>query len=414
MFSSPVLDMLFLLSLLFVWIVLLYHAFLAVMGYRYFQFLKVEGENMMLMMKELPGVSVLVPAKNEEKVIEGTLEALIDLDYPKDKIEIIVVNDGSTDRTKELLDAYAAKFARIKPVHVPETSAFHGKSAALNEGLKHSRYDYVVVFDADNLPERTSVQYLVRSLLKNSHYAAVCGKVRTFNRKKNLVTKFTNIEFIAHQWLLQGGRWTSHGISLLPGTNFIIRKDALLRAGAWDPKALAEDAELSFRLFSLGYTIAFIPLATSWEQEPENWAVWRKQRMRWIKGNKYIVKRFFFDTKMRKSNLYNFLYMTLIYYALVFFIAVSDIIFILGLLNIIKVSVSGPLLALWLVAFVIFTLEIAIALTCEVCEATLANVGLAALMYFTYCQQWLYLAIKSFVSPGDAGSRAFWTKTERF
>jgi len=414
MFSSPVLDGLFLLCLVFMWLALFYHALLAVRGYGYFQFLKKEGEHLMGMMKELPGVSVIVPAKNEGMVIASCLDALLDLDYPKDKIEIIVVNDGSTDETKEVLDEYAKKYVRVKPVHVPVTGGFHGKSAALNEGLKHARYDCIAVFDADNQPERTAVQYLVRVLLKNQDYAAVSGKIRTLNRKSNMLTKFANIEFIAHQWLLQGGRWKSHKISMLPGTNYVIRKAVLIKAGGWDTKALAEDAELSLRLFSMGWLIAFFPLSTSWEQEPENWHVWRRQRLRWMQGNKYIVKRFLFDKSLRKANFYNILYMALIYYALVFFIALSDIILVLGLLNIVKLSVSGPLIALWVFAFTIFTLEIAIALTCEVGEATLPNLGLAALMYFTYCQQWLYVAVKSFIVAKENGTRAFWAKTERF
>ncbi len=414
MFKSEIIDLVFLLSLTAMWLALFYHAFVTVKGYEYFKFIQAQGEEMLVTLQDLPGVSVLVPAKNEEQVLEATLNALLELDYPKDRIELVILNDGSTDNTKKILDEYAAKYSRIKPVHIPVTEQCHGKAAVLNEGLKHSKYDLLVVFDADNVPEILSVQYLVRALLKDEKFAAVCGKIRTLNRNKNLLTRFANIEFIVHQWLLQGGRWRAHRIALLPGTNYVIRRDALLKAGSWDPKALTEDTELSLRLFTLGYTIAFFPLANSWEQEPEDWVVWRRQRLRWIQGNKYIVKRFLVDKSFRKANFANFFYMFVMYYALVLFIALSDIIFILGLLGLAKVSFLWPLVAMWAFAIAIFTLEIMIALTCEVGEATWSNFGLAVLMYFTYCQQWLYVALKSFVVARNGKKKVFWDKTQRF
>jgi len=414
MISAPIIDTLFSFVLLFMWMMLFYHAKMAVSGYSYFKTLEKTGELLMGSIQDLPGISVIVPARNEEKVLDATLDAILDLSYPRDRIEIIVVNDGSTDKTKEVLDAYAEKFRRIKPVHVPPKEVSRGKADTLNEGLQHCQYDYIVVFDADNLPEQMSLQYLVRMLLTNNNLAAVCGKVRTYNRNKNLLTRFVNIEFIAHQWLLQAGRWKSHEIALIPGTNYVIRKDALEKAGSWDPKALAEDSELSFRLFGLGYKIAFFPLSVTWEQEPETWSVWRKQRVRWIQGNKYIVKTYLFGERGKKGNFYNFIYMFLIYYLLVFAIIFSDVIFLLGLFNVIHLHMTGPLIFLWLFAFSIFCIEIMIALTFEIGESSWSNFGLIMLMYFTYCQQWLYVAVRSFLERKKESEKTVWEKTERF
>ncbi|MFH1199111.1 MAG: glycosyltransferase family 2 protein [Candidatus Omnitrophota bacterium] len=414
MFSHIALDTIFLLAFISMWLTLFYHGILTIKGYGFFRFINDEGEKLMDNIVNLPGVSVMVPAKNEGKVIEDTLDTLLDLNYPLDKIELVIINDGSTDNTKEVLDEYAFRYKRIKPVHIPEDSACHGKSAALNEGLKHCSYNYIVVFDGDNRPEKDSVQYLVRAIIKDEKLAAVCGKIRTFNRSKNLLTRFANIEFISHQWLIQAGNWRTRSTALLPGTNYIIRKDILLSVGGWNVNALAEDTELSFRLFSLGYIISFFPLAVSWEQEPENWKAWRKQRLRWVQGNKYIIKRYIKDKNFRRANFINFFHMLMIYYLLLLSIVFSDIIFILGLAGIIRLSISGPLIALWGFTFIVFILEIAIALTCEVGEATLANVALAGLMYFTYCQQWLYIVIKSFFARPGYNNGAFWAKTERF
>lgn len=415
MISTPILDTLFLCTLLFLWVVLFYHAILAVKGYLYFVLIKRKGQLLMSAPSDLPGVSVIVPAKNEEKVISSTMDALLDLEYPRDKIEIIIVNDNSTDKTKEILDRYAAKFRRIKPVHITvarETT--RGKAAALNEGLKKSAYDYIAVFDADNLPEQMSLQYLVRALMHDGRLAAVCGKVRTFNRAKNLLTRFINVEFIVHQWLLQAGRWSMHKIAMLPGTNYVIHKRFLNEAGNWDPDALAEDSELSLRILSKGHFISFFPLAISWEQEPESWVAWRRQRLRWIEGNKYIVRKIFLSKQMKYAGFINFLYMFLVYFLLVFGILLSDAIFILGLFNVIKINIVGPLISLWIFAFIIFTLEIMITLSFEVGEEKWSNFGLALLMYFVYCQQWLYIAIKSFLPKKKEKEKIFWQKTERF
>lgn len=415
MISTPIIDTLFLCVLLFLWIILFYHAILAVKGYLYFVLLKRKGQLLMTAPKDLPGVSVIVPAKNEERVVASMLDALLDLEYPRDKIEIVVVNDNSTDGTKDILDRYAAKFRRVKPVHIhTDIETASGKAAALNEGLKHSQYDYIAVFDADNLPEQMSLQYLVRALMHDKGLAAVCGKVRTFNRAKNLLTRLINIEFIVHQWLLQAGRWSMHKIAMLPGTNYVIHKRLLNEAGKWDPNALAEDSELSLRILSAGHRISFFPLAVSWEQEPENWVAWRKQRLRWMEGNKYIVRKLLLSKKMKYSGAVNFLYMFLVYFLLVFGILLSDVIFILGLFNVIKINIVGPLISLWIFAFIIFTLEIMITLSFEVGEEKWSNFGLALLMYFVYCQQWLYIAVKSFLPRRREKEKVFWQKTERF
>ena len=145
MFTSPIIDVLFLCALLFIWLTLFYHAILAVKGYNYYKFITAQGEKLMSKIENLPAVSVLVPAKNEGSVLSATINALLELDYPKDKIELVIINDGSTDGTKEILDDYASKFLRVKPVHIPPTGEFHGKAAALNEGLKHCRFDYIAV-----------------------------------------------------------------------------------------------------------------------------------------------------------------------------------------------------------------------------------------------------------------------------
>ncbi|BBP87230.1 hypothetical protein BsIDN1_08480 [Bacillus safensis] len=134
---------------------------------------------------------------------------------------------------------------------------------------------------------------MVLGLLNDPKAGAVVGKFRVINAAKNLLTKFINIETICFQWMAQGGRWKWFGIATIPGTNFAIRRHILEELGGWDVHALAEDTELTIRVYNLGYVIRFFPAAITWEQEPETWKVWWRQRTRWARGNQYVVLKFF-------------------------------------------------------------------------------------------------------------------------
>jgi cellulose synthase/poly-beta-1,6-N-acetylglucosamine synthase-like glycosyltransferase len=90
-------------------------------------------------------------------------------------------------------------------------------------------------------------------------HAAVVGGITKVNRSRTLLNRFASFEFTAFQWILQGGRAQLFDLVLLPGTNFVVRRDAVEAVGGWDPAALTEDLELSIRLYASGYRIAFVP-----------------------------------------------------------------------------------------------------------------------------------------------------------
>lgn len=200
-------NVLFYVSLSLIWMMLLYHMFLMQGGYlhslRYLRPLR-EWESQVT---SLPVVSVLIPAHNEEMVIERTIKAMIRLDYPKDKLEIIVINDNSRDRTGEIADRYAANYPFVKVLHTKPPHGGKGKSGALNQGLQHSTGDVIVVYDADNTPERHAVRALVLALENDPKAGVVVGKFRVVNAVHNLLTRFINIETICFQWMAQAGRF---------------------------------------------------------------------------------------------------------------------------------------------------------------------------------------------------------------
>lgn len=145
-------------------------------------------------MKELPKVSVLIPAHNEEVVIRQTLKAMVNLYYPKDRLEIIVVNDNSSDRTGDIVNEFSEKYDFIKMVITKPPNAGKGKSSALNSGFAESNGDVICVYDADNTPEKMAVYYLVLGLMNDEKAGAVVGKFRVINAAKTLLTRFINIE----------------------------------------------------------------------------------------------------------------------------------------------------------------------------------------------------------------------------
>jgi cellulose synthase/poly-beta-1,6-N-acetylglucosamine synthase-like glycosyltransferase len=208
---------------------------------------------------ELPKISLMIPAHNEGMVITQTLEALLKLNYPDDHLEILVINDGSTDDTAEQVKAVAARDARVRLFNVPAEFAARGKSAALNRALRECRHEVIGIFDADNLPERDSVIHLARQLVSDPSLGAVIGKFRCINKKRNLLTRFINLESLAFQWIVQAGRWHMLRMSTLPGTNYLIRRSLLDEVGGWDEQALTEDAEMSIRIYQAGRLIKFVP-----------------------------------------------------------------------------------------------------------------------------------------------------------
>jgi cellulose synthase/poly-beta-1,6-N-acetylglucosamine synthase-like glycosyltransferase len=215
--------------------------------------------------------------------------------------------------------------------------------------------------------------------------------------------------------MLQAGRWQMHGISTLPGTNFVIWTSLIHRLGGWDEQALTEDSELSVRIYEEGFKIKFIPYAITEEQEPQSWSVWLKQRTRWVRGNNYVIAKFFKHIPKFKSRRLRFdlLYTLSLYYIFFVAILVSDLLFIVSALNLVSISLPGPYTFVWVMAFVLFIFEILLAISFDE-EDGFRNIALIILMYFTYCQFWIYLVIKAFYLDYVKKSKRTWDKTIRF
>lgn len=368
------LDLLGLIALICIWALLMVNQVLVVAGYIYY--IKVT-KTPPKTLESYPYISILVPAHNEAKVIVRTVESLLMLNYPDNRYEIIVINDNSSDDSRTLLKNMQEDYPN-RELHVINTdnvTGGKGKSNALNIGYKLSTGKYVVVYDADNTPEADALRYLVAEIESDDQLGAVIGKFRTRNRNVNLLTRFINIETLSFQWMAQAGRWQLFNLCTIPGTNFIIRRSILDEIGGWDIRAMAEDTELSFRIYSMGYRIKMMPLSVTWEQEPQTLKVWFRQRVRWVKGNLYVlIKNFPVLFRLKHHRIkFDVLYFMSIYFLLLGALIISDSLFLLNALGLVNLTLASLSAMLWLMAIFLFVITVFITLTTEKGEMRLSN-----------------------------------------
>jgi cellulose synthase/poly-beta-1,6-N-acetylglucosamine synthase-like glycosyltransferase len=410
-----ILEVIFLLAVILIWFMIAYQFVFSVYGY--INFIKSMKEKRMVdtQIFDLPTCTILIPAHNEEVVIGQTIEAMLNLHYPKDKLKIMVINDGSKDRTKDIIESYAANDSRVVLYDVPKGQGGKGKSRALNLGVKQVQSEVIAIYDADNTPDPMALHYLVASLVSNKELGAVIGKFRTVNKNRNLLTRFINIETLSFQSMLQAGRWQLHNIATLPGTNFVMWKWLIDELEGWDEEALTEDSELSIRIYELGYKIRFLPYAITYEQEPETWKVWIKQRVRWVRGNNYVLAKFIKHIPHFKNKRLRFdlLYTMALYYVFFAAILISDILFFLSLFGIISIPLPGPYSLVWIMAIILFMFEILLAVSFDK-EDNWKNLGLILIMYFTYCQLWIFVMLRAFYLENIKKASHEWDKTVRF
>ncbi len=409
------LSALFVVAVILIWFMIGYQFLLTVFGYINFIRSAKERKDVDGMTFDYPTCTILIPAHNEEKVIRHTIEAMCALSYPHDRLKIMVINDGSKDATRDIIQEYAAKDDRVVLFDVPKGQGGKGKSRALNLGIREVDAEIIAIYDADNTPDAHSLRYLVAQLILHPDLGAVLGKFRTVNKNATLLTRFINIETLGFQSMLQAGRWQMHHIATLPGTNFVMRRSLITELGGWDEEALTEDSELSIRIYEHGYRIKYIPYAVTYEQEPQEWAVWIRQRMRWVRGNNYVIGKFLHHIPYFKNRrlAFDLLYTMALYYIFFAAIVISDLLFIVSALSLVSIALPGPYTAVWVLAFFLFLGEMLVTLSYDR-EDTLSNLGLAFLMYFTYCQLWMYIVIKAWWSDYVKKEKRTWAKTERF
>lgn len=240
-----------------------------------------------------PMITVFIAAHNEEKVVAGCIEALLNTDYPVDRLKIIPVNDRSKDRTGAIIDSYVARFpTRISPFH--RSSGKAGKSAALKDALAFAEGDIAIIFDADYVPGRGLLKQLVAPFF-DPEVGAVMGRVVPVNSGANLLTRMLDLERSGGYQVDQQARMNLNLMPQYGGTVGGVRLSAVEAVGGWHDDTLAEDTDITYRLMFSGWKTVYTNRSECYEEVPEEWGVRIKQVTRWAKGHNQVMARYWWQ-----------------------------------------------------------------------------------------------------------------------
>jgi biofilm PGA synthesis N-glycosyltransferase PgaC len=229
-----------------------------------------------------PFVSILVPVYNEDKVVADSVKSLLELNYPN--YEIIIINDGSTDKTKEVAETLVGyrkgKESDVKVTLINKQNG--GKAKALNTGIKYSKAEIILCMDGDSQLSPDSVKLAVRHF-SNKEIGAVAGNVKVLNRGK-LFTDLQALEYIEGLNMARSAQSFVRLVNIIPGPIGLFRKKAIEEAGFYSSDTFAEDADLTLKILANGWKIYYEPNSISFTEAPAKLQQLLKQRYRWTRG----------------------------------------------------------------------------------------------------------------------------------
>lgn len=225
-------------------------------------------------------VSVVMPCYNEAETIGQAIEALLKLDYPKNMLEIIVVDDKSKDNSVEVVRKYVRRYKNVKLIINKRNSG--GAAEPTNIGIGVAKYDYIAVVDADSIPNKDVLLKMIGFLQKDEKVGGVTCAVMA-KSPKTFMQKLQNIEYSIIAWtrkLLD----TVDAVYVTPGPFALYRKKILIEVGLFDKKNLTQDIEIVWRMLSYGYKARMSLAARVYSETPNKFRAWFKQRIRWNIG----------------------------------------------------------------------------------------------------------------------------------
>ncbi len=235
--------------------------------------------------EDLPFISIFIPAHNEENTIEATVKSVCQSEYYKNEepnFEVIVINDGSTDRTGEILAEIKKDLPQLKIVtrHPPRSGK--GKGFVLNDALTLSQGEIIGVFDADTQIKTDYLMTIVQYL--NGDIDGVQSRVKMFNRDENYLARMQHLEFASFgNTLIAKDNLGSTGF--LGGNGQFVKKDAIIDCGRWDGFAVTEDLNLAIKIILQGGKIRYCGECAVYQEAVTDWSAFFRQRVRWAIGN---------------------------------------------------------------------------------------------------------------------------------
>jgi biofilm PGA synthesis N-glycosyltransferase PgaC len=230
-----------------------------------------------------PGVSILIPAYNEANVIGSCVRAALGSDYPE--LEVLVLDDGSTDETEAAARDAAAGDERCRVIRDPVN---RGKADRLNEGFRQARYDFVAVTDADTHVHAEAVKLLVSRMSRAPMVAAVAGAPHVTNRGR-FILAMQILEAAAVIGLIRRTQAVTGRVGVVAGVLGLFRRERVLAVGGYDPRMATEDIELSWKLLLAGWLTTYEPRALVGMQVPPSLRALWAQRKRWARGQGEVL-----------------------------------------------------------------------------------------------------------------------------
>jgi len=232
-----------------------------------------------------PPVTVIVPAYNEARVLDDAIAALLALEYPT--YEVIIVDDGSTDDTTSVARRWEGRSGNAA-VRVL-TKANGGKATALNTGIAHAKYGFVLCMDADSWIEPQTLHAVMHHFADPS-VGAVAGNVKIINRE-HWLTRLQALEYIEGLNMPRRAQGFIGAVNIVPGPVGVFRIEALEEVGGYDIDTFAEDADLTLKLITAGWKIIYEDSAVTWTQGPTNMLDLIQQRYRWTRGILQAIRK---------------------------------------------------------------------------------------------------------------------------
>lgn len=348
----------------------------------------------------LPPVSVVVPAYNEEVGIAAAVHSLASSDHPN--LEVIVVDDGSTDRTAEKVQGLGLPNVRL----VRQSN--RGKASALNTGVEHARHDVIVMVDGDTVFERGTVRHLVQQL-QDPAVGAVSGNTKVGNRR-GLLGRWQHLEYVSGFNLDRRMYDVLQCMPTVPGAIGAFRRSVLEKVGGVSTDTLAEDTDLTMAVNRAGFAVVYEERARAWTEAPSTLgALWR-QRYRWCYGTLQAVWKHraavFSTGPGRQLGRIGLPYLLCFQVLLPLLAPVIDLYALYGLLFLEPIRVT----VYWLSFLLLQVVTAAYALRLD--GERLKPLWALALQQFVY-RQVMYLVVVQSLASAVTGVRLRWQKLER-
>ncbi len=354
---------------------------------------------------ELPALDILVAARDEENVIERLVKRLFNLDYPINKLNIYVIDDGSSDKTPLILERLSKEFDKLKII-TRSANAGGGKSGALNYALKFTHGEWLLILDADAQLKNDTLPRLFKFVDEGS-WSAVQLRKSVINVSKNFLTTCQSME-MAMDAIFQYGRLSVAGVSELRGNGQLINKAVLLKCGSFNEDTVTDDLDLSLRLLLSKAKIGILWDPPVMEEAVENISALFSQRQRWAEGG---LQRFFdygeqlFSKKIELIQKFDLTFFFILQYAL-------PIISLIDLILSVALKESPSYWPISITAFTLSGIAVWYGSSCKSEGPVLQNLNLMMMLVsLVYLSHWFlvipWVTIKMSIFP----KKILWKKT---